>query len=309
MPHFLDLAGAGRPGLRTILNEAHRRKAARAGMPRGTPDADAPLAGHVLAMLFEKPSTRTRFSFDSGMRQLGGTTVVTSAAEMQMGRGETVADTARILSRYVDAVMIRTHDHATLETLAEYGSVPVINGLTDLTHPCQAMADMMTVEEWLGRPVGDSCWAWCGDGNNMAHSLIEAASVMGFELKLAIPHGHDPDQAVVAMAEARGGNIDVLRSAVDAVDGADVVVTDCWVSMGQATEKAKLAAMQPFQVTPALMSRAAPHAVFLHCLPVHRGEEVLASVIDGPQSAVWDEAENRLHVQKAILLWCLGKLA
>ena len=309
MRHFLDLAGAGRTGLRAILDEAHRRKAVRGSVPRGAPDADAPLAGHVLAMLFEKPSTRTRFSFDMAMRQLGGSTIVTSAADMQMGRGETVADTARILSRMVDAVMIRTHDHATLEALADAGSVPVINGLTDLTHPCQAMSDMMTVEERLGRPVADSCWAWCGDGNNMAHSLIEAASVVGFDLKLAVPHGYDPDQAVVAMAGARGGNIDVLRSAAAAVDGADVVATDCWISMGQPNDKAKLAALAPFQVTPALMARAAPHAVFLHCLPVHRGEEVLAAVIDGPQSAVWDEAENRLHVQKAILLWCLGKLA
>jgi len=308
VPHFLDLAGAGRAGLQAILTEAHARKARRAGRPKGAPDDDAPLAGHILAMLFEKPSTRTRFSFDVAMRQLGGSAIVTSAADMQLGRGETVADTARILSGFVDAVMIRTHRHATMETLAEHGGVPVINGLTDLTHPCQAMADMMTVEERLGRPVADTCWAWLGDGNNMAHSLIEAASVMGFDLRLGIPHGHDPDQAVVAMAGARGGNVDLLRSAANAVDGADVVVTDTWVSMGQESAKDKLAAMLPFQVTPALMAKASPHAVFLHCLPVHRGEEVTADVIDGPQSAVWDEAENRLHVQKAILLWCLGKL-
>ena len=308
MPHFLDLAGAGRAGLRAILDEAHRRKAARAGLPKGAPDADAPLAGHTLAMLFEKPSTRTRFSFDMAMRQLGGTTIVATAADMQLGRGETIADTARVLSRFVDAVMIRANQHVTMEALAEFGSVPVINGLTDLTHPCQAMADLMTVEERLGRTVDDSCWAWLGDGNNMAHSLIEAASVMGFEMKLGIPHGHDPDQAVVAMAEARGGNIDVLRSAAAAVEDVDVVATDTWVSMGQESAKDKLAAMLPFQVTAALMARAKPTAIFLHCLPVHRGEEVTAEVIDGPQSAVWDEAENRLHVQKAILLWCLGKL-
>jgi len=308
MPHFLDLAGAGRAGLRAILDEAHRRKAARAGLPKGAPDADAPLAGHTLAMLFEKPSTRTRFSFDMAMRQLGGTTIVATAADMQLGRGETIADTARVLSRFVDAVMIRANLHVTMEALAEFGSVPVINGLTDLTHPCQAMADLMTVEEKFGRTVEDSCWAWLGDGNNMAHSLIEAASVMGFEMKLGIPHGHDPDQAVVAMAEARGGNIDVLRSAAVAVEDVDVVATDTWVSMGQESAKDKLAAMLPFQVTAALMALAKPNAIFLHCLPVHRGEEVTAEVIDGPQSAVWDEAENRLHVQKAILLWCLGKL-
>ena len=308
MRHFIDLATAGRVGLRAILDEAHRRKAARDGWLRGMPDADAPLTGHVLAAIFEKPSTRTRFSFDMAMRQLGGSTIVTSAGEMQLGRGETIADTARVLSRMVDAVMIRCASHATIEALGDHATVPVINGLTDLTHPCQAMADMMTVEERLGRPVADTCWAWCGDGNNMAHSLIEAASVMDFDLKLGVPHGYDPDQAIVATAEARGGNIDVFHDPRAAVDGADVVATDTWVSMGQVPPKDKLAAMAKFQVTGKLMATAARHAVFLHCLPVHRGEEVTADVIDGPQSAVWDEAENRLHVQKAILLWCLGKI-
>ncbi|MGI4878182.1 MAG: ornithine carbamoyltransferase [Janthinobacterium lividum] len=308
MRNFIDLAAAGKAGLRTILDEAHRRKAARAGLPKGAPDADAPLAGHVLAAIFEKPSTRTRFSFDVGMRQLGGSTIVVGANDMQLGRGETVADTARVLSRMVDAVVLRCATHATIEELGEVATIPVINGLTDLTHPCQAMADMMTVEERLGRPVGDTCWAWLGDGNNMAHSLIEAASVMGFDLNLGVPHGYDPDQAVVAMAEARGGNIDILHNALQAVEGADVVATDTWVSMGQTAVKDKMAAMAPFQVTPALMAAADKNAVFLHCLPVHRGEEVTTDVIDGPQSAVWDEAENRLHVQKAILLWCLGKI-
>ena len=204
--------------------------------------------------------------------------------------------------------MLRCASHATIEELGEAATIPVINGLTDLTHPCQAMADMMTVEERLGRPVDDSCWSWVGDGNNMAHSLIEAASVMGFELRLGVPHGYDPDQAVVATAEARGGNIDVVHDPRAAVEGADVVVTDTWVSMGETPAKDKLGAMAKFQVTPALMAAAGPRAVFLHCLPAHRGEEVTADVIDGPQSAVWDEAENRLHVQKAILLWCLGKI-
>ncbi|MGI4876025.1 MAG: ornithine carbamoyltransferase [Janthinobacterium lividum] len=308
MPDFIDLAAAGRSGLRAILDEAHRRKAARTGYTRGRVDDDAPLAGHVLAAIFEKPSTRTRFSFDGAMRQLGGATIVTSASDMQLGRGETVADTARVLSRMVDAIMLRCAAHATMEELGEQATVPVINGLTDLTHPCQIMADIMTAEERLGRPVEDSCWAWLGDGNNMAHSLIEAASVLGFELRLGVPHGYDPDQAVMAMAEARGGNIDVVRNAMAAVEGVDVVATDTWVSMGQASVKEKMAAMLPFQVTAALMAGARPNAVFLHCLPVHRGEEVTAEVIDGPQSAVWDEAENRLHVQKAILLWCLGKI-
>ncbi|MBV8972131.1 MAG: ornithine carbamoyltransferase [Sphingomonadaceae bacterium] len=308
MRHFIDLASAGRAGLRAILDEAHRRKAARAGLPKGAPDADAPLAGHVLACIFEKPSTRTRFSFDMAMRQLGGSAIVTAAGEMQLGRGETVADTARVLSRLVDAVMLRCAAHATLEELGEHATIPVINGLTNLTHPCQAMADMMTVEERLGRPVDQTCWGWVGDGNNMAHSLIEAASVMGFELRLGVPHGYDPDAAVVATAAARGDGVDVMHKALAAVDGAQVVVTDTWVSMGETATKDKLSAMAPFRVTPELMAAAAPDAVFLHCLPVHRGDEVVAEVIDGPQSAVWDEAENRLHVQKAILLWCLGKI-
>ena len=308
MPHFLDLAGAKAAGLRLILDEAHRRKAARIGSPRGTPDADAPLAGHTLARIFEKPSTRTRFSFDMAMRQLGGTSIVTSAGDMQLGRGETVEDTARVLGRMVDAVMIRTNSHATLETLAENAGVPVINALTDISHPCQVMADIMTIEETTGKPVAGSTWAYLGDGNNMANSLIEAASVLGFDLRLGVPHGYDPDQAVIATACARGGSIDLVRSAAAAVEAADVIVTDTWLSMGQKDSKEKLGAMLPFQVNDSLMAKAAPGALFLHCLPAHRGEEVTASVIDGPQSLVWDEAENRLHVQKAILLWCFGKL-
>jgi ornithine carbamoyltransferase len=308
MPNFLDLAGAKAAGLRLILDEAHRRKAARADLPRGTADADAPLAGHTLAMIFEKPSTRTRFSFDMAMRQLGGTSIVTSAGEMQLGRGETVEDTARVLGRMVDAVMIRTNSHATLEALAENAGVPVINALTDISHPCQVMADIMTIEETTGKTVAGSCWAYLGDGNNMANSLIEAASVLGFDLRLGVPHGYDPDQAVIATACARGGSIDLVRSAAAAVEDANVVVTDTWVSMGQKDSKDKLSAMMPFQVNEALMAKAAPGALFLHCLPAHRGEEVTPAVIDGPQSLVWDEAENRLHIQKAILLWCFGKL-
>jgi ornithine carbamoyltransferase len=308
MPHFLDLATPKAAGLRAILDEAHRRKAARAGRPRGAVDADAALIGHVLAMIFEKPSTRTRFSFDMAIRQLGGSSIVTAAGDMQLGRGETIEDTARVLGRMVDAVMLRSNSHATLETLADHAGVPVINALTDISHPCQVMADIMTFEERSGRPVAGSSWAYLGDGNNMANSLIEAASVLGFDLRLGVPHGYDPDQAVMATAGCRGGSIDLVRSASAAVDGAEVVVTDTWVSMGQTSAKEKLAAMMPFQVTEAVMAKAQPNALFLHCLPAHRGEEVTAAVIDGPQSAVWDEAENRLHIQKAILLWCLGKL-
>jgi ornithine carbamoyltransferase len=306
MPNFLDLAGAKTAGLRAILDEAHRRKAARAGQPRGSVDSDAPLAGRTLAMIFEKPSTRTRFSFDMAMRQLGGTCIVTSAGDMQLGRGETVADTARVLGRMVDAVMIRTNKHATLDGLGEHAGIPVINALTDISHPCQVMADIMTFEERSGRPITGSTWAYLGDGNNMANSLVEAASVLGFDLRLGVPHGYDPDLAVVATACARGGSIDLLRNAAAAVEDADVVVTDTWVSMGQSDSREKMAAMMPFQVTEALMAKAAPGAIFLHCLPAHREEEVTSAVIDGPQSAVWDEAENRLHVQKAILLWCFG---
>ena len=306
MPHFLDLATAKPAGLRSILDEAHRRKAARAGWANGRVDADAPLAGQVLGMIFEKPSTRTRFSFDMAARQLGATTIVSSAGEMQLGRGESIADTARVLGRMVDALMLRTNDHRKLEQLAEHAAVPVINGLTDLSHPCQVMADIMTFEERAGRPVTGSTWSYVGDGNNMTNSLIEASSLLKFDLKVGVPHGLEPDSGVMAMACARGGCIDLLHSAHAAVEGADVVVTDTWVSMGQADTKEKMAVCQPFQVNDALMARANPGALFLHCLPAHRGDEVTDSVMDGPQSAVWDEAENRLHVQKAILLWCAG---
>lgn len=308
MPHFLDLSAPSAAGLRAILDEAHRRKAARAGLPKGTPDADAPLAGQTLAMIFEKPSTRTRFSFDMAARQLGATTIVSHAGEMQLGRGETIADTALVLSRMVDAIMLRTNKHDKLEQLAEHASVPVINGLTDLSHPCQVMADLMTFEERTGRPVEGSCWAYVGDGNNMTNSLIEASAMLKFDLKVGVPHGYDPDAGVMATACARGGCIDLVHNAAAAVEGAEAVVTDTWVSMGQSEAKDKIAALTPFQVNEALMAKAAGDALFFHCLPAHRGEEVTDAVIDGPRSVVWDEAENRLHVQKAILLWCLGKL-
>lgn len=308
MPHFLDLASAGAPALRVILAEAHRRKAARSGLPKGMTDADAPLSGHTLAMIFEKPSTRTRFSFDMGIRQLGGSSIVTSNSDMQLGRGETIADTARVIGRMVDAVMLRTADHGIIEALAAASPVPVINGLTDASHPCQLIADIMTVEEALGRPIAGSHWAWLGDGNNMTHSLIEAASLLDFSVSLGVPEGYDCDPAVLAAARTRGGRINLSRDAAEAAAGADVIVTDTWVSMGQTSAEAKLKAMMPFQVNAALMAKAKPDAIFLHCLPAHREEEVTGEVMDGPQSRVWDEAENRLHAQKAILLWCLAKL-
>jgi ornithine carbamoyltransferase len=241
------------------------------------------------------------------MRQLGGSTIVLDAGTMQLGRGETIADTARVLSRYVDALMIRTDDHAKLVAMAQHAAVPVINGLTDASHPCQVMADMMTVIERRGSLAG-SRWAWLGDGNNMLHSIIEAAGLMGFAVRAACPEGYDPDPAVIGAARAKGGDVAIVRDAGDAAAGADIVVTDTWISMGQAHAEAKLAALAPYRVTPALMAQAAPDATFLHCLPAHRGEEVVDAVIDGPQSAIWDEAENRLHAQKAVLLWCFGML-
>jgi ornithine carbamoyltransferase len=305
--HFLDFADAGPEAIAAMLEEAAARKAARAGLPKGRTDADAPLAGQVLAMVFEKNSTRTRVSFDMAIRQLGGSSIVLEAGTMQLGRGETIADTARVLSRYVDAVMIRTDDHAKVVTLAEAADVPVINGLTDHSHPCQILADMLTVQERLGRLAGTR-WAWLGDGNNVLHSIVEAGSMVGFDVRIACPKGYDPSPEVVAAAVGRGGRVSIERDPVAAVTGADVVVTDTWISMGQPHAEDKLAAMQSYQVTPELMAKAGEGAIFLHCLPAHRGEEVAEAVIDGPASAVWDEAENRLHAQKAILLWAFGRL-
>jgi ornithine carbamoyltransferase len=305
--HFLDLSDAGAAAIAAMLADAVARKKARAGQPKGKADPDAPLAGHTLAMIFEKNSTRTRVSFDMAMRQLGGTTIVMDAGSMQIGRGETIADTARVLSRYVDAIMIRTDDHAKVVELARHASVPVINGLTDASHPCQIMADMQTVIERRGALAG-SRWAWLGDGNNVLHSIVEAGSLMGFEVVAACPEGYDPDPDVIGAAVNRGGKVRIVRDAAAAVQGADIVVTDTWISMGQAHADVKLAAMMPYQVTTGLMAGAKPDATFLHCLPAHRGEEVVDAVIDGPQSAIWDEAENRLHAQKSVLLWCLGRI-
>jgi ornithine carbamoyltransferase len=304
--HFLSLSDAGAEGIAAILGEAMKRKEARGGWPKGRIDADAPLAGHTLAMIFEKNSTRTRVSFDMAMRQLGGTALVMDAASMQLGRGESIADTARVLGRMADAIMIRTDDHAKAEALADHASVPVINGLTDLSHPCQILADMQTVIERRGALAG-SVWAWVGDGNNVCNSLIEAAALMHFELRVAVPNGFEPDATMVAMASTRD-HIYFGADPHEAVSGADVVVTDTWTSMGHTDEDYRREAFADFQVDDAKLALAVPGATFLHCLPAHRGEEVSASVIDGPQSAVWDEAENRLHAQKALLLWATGKL-
>ncbi len=305
--HFLDLADAGGPAIAAMIADAQRRKARRGGLPKGAADTDAPLGGYTIGMIFEKNSTRTRVSFEMAIRQLGGSAIFMAAGQMQLGRGESVADTARVLSRYVDAIVIRTDDHAKLIELAANASVPVINGLTDASHPCQIVADMLTVTE-QGLALAGSQWAWLGDGNNVLSSVLEAAGLMHFDVRVACPKGYDPDAAYVAKARAGGANISIMRDPAAAVRGADVVVTDTFISMGQDHVHNKLAAMMPYQVSAALMAQARPDAKFLHCLPAHRGEEVAAEVIDGPQSLVWDEAENRLHAQKSILLWALGQL-
>lgn len=307
MRNFLNLSDAGGDAVAAMLADAIDRKAARAGWPKGKVDADAPLAGHVLAMVFEKNSTRTRASFDVAIRQLGGTPMIMDAGVTQLGRGETIADTARVLSRYADAIMIRTDDHAKVEELAEYARVPVINGLTDLSHPCQIVADLLTVVE-SGKALPGLELAWLGDGNNVLASLIEAAGLFGFNVRAGVPQGYEPDAGFVEAARAQGARIDIVRDAREAVAGADLVVTDTWVSMGQDHAHNKVAAMAPYQVDERLMTGAKGDAIFLHCLPAHRGEEVVDAVMDGPQSRVWDEAENRVHAQKSILLWAFGKL-
>ncbi len=298
--HFTDLSDISGQDLRRVIDDGIARKAAtKAG------SADKPLAGKALAMIFDKPSTRTRVSFDVGMRQLGGETIMLTGSEMQLGRSETIADTARVLSRYVDAIMIRTTDHERMLELAENATVPVINGLTDDTHPCQIMADVMTYEEHRG-PVAGKLFAWTGDGNNVLHSLAEASARFGFAVNVAVPGGSEPQMRYVDWANANGGAVNIGNDAQAAVAGADCVVTDTWVSMNQEHRARGHNTFQPYQVNDELMARAKPDALFMHCLPAHRGEEVTDSVIDGPQSVVFDEAENRLHVQKSILAWCFG---
>lgn len=305
--HFLNLADAGGDAIAAMLADAMDRKAARAGWPKGKADADAPLAGHTLGMIFEKNSTRTRTSFEMAMKQLGGDSIFMASGQMQLGRGETIADTARVLSRYVDAIMIRTDDHAKIEELAKYASVPVINGLTDLSHPCQIVADLLTVTE-QGKALPGLEVAWLGDGNNVLNSIVEAAGIFRFNVRIAVPQGYESDSQFIEAAQTAGAKITLTRDAAEAVAGADVVVTDTWVSMGQEHAHNKIAAMMPYQVNDRLMAGAKPDAKFLHCLPAHRGEEVTDTVLDGPQSLIWDEAENRLHAQKSILLWCFGLL-
>ncbi|MSP68312.1 MAG: ornithine carbamoyltransferase [Alphaproteobacteria bacterium] len=294
--HFLDLAEVDAATLRRILKNAAALKGARSRRK--------PLSGRILAMIFERPSTRTRVSFEAAMRQLGGETIVLLPSDTQLGRGETLADTARVLSRYVDAIMIRASSHSHLTELAENATVPVINGLTDRSHPCQVMADVMTFEEHRGAIKGRVV-VWSGDGNNVATSWIHAAVRFGFELRLATPKSLRPRPEVLAWARAANGAVHTTENAEEAVAGADCIVTDTWVSMGDGRAEERHNLLQPYQVNERLMQRAKPEAIFMHCLPAYRGREVTAGVIDGPQSVVWDEAENRLHAQKGILNWCL----
>ena len=298
--HFLDIDQFDQKTLRTILDCGHELKEARTHA-----DAPKPLSGKTLVMIFEKPSTRTRVSFQVGMQELGGHIVLLNDEESQLGRGESVADTARVLSRYADAIMIRTDDPNKLLELEEYATIPVINGLTDASHPCQIMADVMTFEEHRGSIAGRTV-AWTGDGNNVVVSWIHAAAKLGFEMRVATPAELRPDSAIIDWATDQGAKIVLTEDPAEAALGADLVVTDTWVSMGDKDAGTRHNMLTPFRVDDALMAHAASDALFMHCLPAHRGEEVMESVIDGPQSVVWDEAENRLHVQKAILAWCLS---
>ena len=302
--HFLDLLEVPAPELRDIMDASAAMKAARV---KGQPPTQRPLAGKTLAMIFDRPSTRTRVSFDLAMRELGGETIMLTGAEMQLGRGETLADTARVLSRYVDAIMIRILDHNDLDELARYATVPVINGLTKRSHPCQVMADILTFEEHLG-PIRGRKIAWSGDYNNVLSSWIDATQRFGFALDIACPKELQPPLQRIAAARAGGGAVTLLEDPLAAVVDASAVVSDCWVSMGDEDEGRRHNLLAPYQVNRDLMSRAASDAIFMHCLPAHRGEEVTDEVIDGPQSVVFDEAENRLHAQKGVLAWCLGAL-
>ena len=299
--HFIDIRDHDTATLRRMLDvAAATKRALKSGGP-----ANRPLAGKTLALIFEKPSTRTRVSFEVGMRQLGGDVVHLTGADMQLGRGESIADTARVLSRYVDAIMLRTHDHARLLELARHATVPVINGLTNESHSVQLMADVMTFEEHRG-PIAGQVVAWCGDGNNVARSWIECAARFGFSLRLATPPGLRPPADLLEWARSQGAIIELTDDPAVAVACARCVVTDTWVSMGDDPQISRHNLLAPYRVTSALMAKAAPDAIFMHCLPAHRGEEVTEEVIDGEQSVVFDEAENRLHAQKGVLAWAMG---
>lgn len=302
--HFLSLADIDATELREILDEAHRIKAARKSLPKGRIDPDAPFKGETLALIFEKSSTRTRFSFDMAMRQLGGSSITATSNDMQIGRGETIEDTAKVLSRFVDGIMLRANSHETITTLAHNSSIPVINGLTDYNHPCQIMADLQTLEE-RGGDLSDMTLTWVGDGNNVAVSFINAAAKFGYKLRISCPDGYTVPSQTIEAARGKGANIETITDPLIACENTDVVIADTFVSMGDTDADKRLKDLMSHQANDALMTAAAKNAIFLHCLPAHRGEEVTASVIDGPQSAVFDEAENRLHAQKAVIRWCL----
>ena len=307
MNSFLDIHTTAKEDLRGMIDNARQMKEARNGQPKGTPDAELPLANRMVALIFEKPSTRTRVSFDLGVRQMGGQTMVLSGKEMQLGHGETIADTARVLSRYVDLIMIRTFEEATLLEMAEYASVPVINGLTNRTHPCQIMADVMTYEEHRG-PIAGRKVVWAGDGNNVCASFLHAAGQFGFDFTFTGPETLDPEDKFVAFAREKGSRVTIQRDPFTAVEGADLVVTDTWVSMHdpESAKERRHNQLRGYQVNEILMKQAKPDSLFMHCLPAHRNDEATSAVMDGPHSVVFDEAENRLHAQKAVMRWCLG---
>ncbi|WP_406649466.1 ornithine carbamoyltransferase [Aliisedimentitalea scapharcae] len=307
MNHFLDIHKTDAHELHAIVDQATAMKQARLGRPKVAPDDELPLDGRMVALIFEKPSTRTRVSFDVGVRQMGGQSMVLSGKDMQLGHGETIADTARVLSRYVDMIMIRTFDETVLTEMAEYADVPVINGLTDRTHPCQIMADVMTYQEHRGSIKGKKV-VWLGDGNNVCASFLHAAGQFEFDLTFAGPAQLDPEADFMGFARSKGSQIQVERDAYKAVEGADLIVADTWVSMhdSQSSKERRHNMLRPYQVNEHLMSFAKPDALFMHCLPAHREEEVTSAVMDGPQSVIFDEAENRLHAQKAVMRWCLG---
>ncbi len=306
MKNFLDISEVPKNDLKSILGKAHSIKEARQGMTRGMADDDDALKGCMVALIFEKPSTRTRVSFDVGVRQMGGQSMVLSGADMQLGHGESVADTARVLSRYVDLIMIRTFHQETLHELAENSSVPVINGLTNESHPCQIMADLMTFEEHVGDPAGRKM-VWVGDGNNVCNSYLHAAGQFGFEMDVCGPEVLEPSAKAVKFARDQGAKVEITRD-TEILKGADLVITDTWASMHdpESTMMRRHNLLRPYQVDERMMALAGEQARFTHCLPAHRGEEVTDAVLDGKQSIAFDAAENRLHAQKAIMRWCLG---
>jgi len=306
MNHFLDIHTTDADELRKIIDQAKTTKTARAGLPKAAPDAEQPLKDRMVALIFEKPSTRTRVSFDVGVRQMGGQTMVLSGSDMQLGHGETIADTARVLSRYVDMIMIRTFDESVLHEMAEYASVPVINGLTDRTHPCQIMADVLTYEEHRGSIKGKKV-VWSGDGNNVCASFLHAAGQFGFDMVFTGPQQLDPEDEFVGLARSKGVSVSIERDPMKAVEGADLIVTDTWVSMhdAQSARERRHTLLRPYMVNRKLLKNAKDDVLFMHCLPAHRDEEATTAVMDGPHSVIFDEAENRLHAQKAIMRWCV----